>query len=193
MRLAVKAFAAVLLVAVTGAYAQEDREARDDTPSSSREALDALRPTGPVTVKADRVEWVQDNMMKYAGRVSMVSNTLSVLGDSMDIKQAADGQFEAWVRGNPAKLDHAADAKASGVAAQPVHAEAREIHYDSRSGTVNMTGNAILKRGSDIVDGNTIGYIVPERRIRAAGGGNGQVTITFQPPPKKSDSQDQQP
>src|SRR3546814_9518357 len=46
-----------------------------------------------------------------------------------------------------------------------------------------------IKRGDDEVDGDTIGYIVPERRIQAASGGKGQVTIIFQPPPaKKQDS-----
>jgi lipopolysaccharide export system protein LptA len=157
---------------------------------SARDSVNQLRPTGPVTVKADRVEWVQDNMMKYTGNVSMTSNTLTVVGDSMDVKQAADGQFEAWVRGGPAKLDHAPDANATGNMAQPVHAEAKDIHYESRSGTVDMNGNAHLKRGDDVVDGSTIGYVVPERRIRAAGGGDGQVTITFQPPPPKNDGTD---
>ncbi|WP_028080020.1 lipopolysaccharide transport periplasmic protein LptA [Solimonas soli] len=190
MRHTVKVLSAALLIAAAGAHAQSGSEG-DSRKSSARESLDELRPTGPVTVKADRVEWVQNNMMKYSGSVSMTSNTLTVLGDSMDVRQAADGQFEAWVHGAPAKLDHAADPDASGNAAQPVHAEAREIHYDSRSGTVDMTGNAHLKRGDDVVDGNTIGYVVPERRIRAAGGGNnGQVTITFQPPPPKKDAAD---
>lgn len=154
---------------------------------TNREALDQLRPSGPITVKADRAEWVQNNTMKYAGNVSMDSSTLTVRGDSMDVKQAADGQFEAWIHGAPARLDHAADPKADGPAAQAVHAEAREIHYDSRTGTVDMSGGAHLKRGDDEVTGETIGYVVPERRIRAASGGNGQVTITFQPPPPKSD------
>src|SRR3546814_20769414 len=59
------------------------------------------------------------------------------------------------------------------------------IHYDSKSGTASMTGGAHIKRGDDEVDGDTIGYIVQERRIQAASGGKGQVTIIFQPPPAK--------
>lgn len=156
-----------------------------DNKPDARSQAEALRPTGPVTVKADRAEWVQNNQMKYSGNVSMSSDTLVVHGDAMEVRQAADGQFEAWIHGKPATLDHAADPQARGAAAQPLHAEAQEIHYDSQSGTANMSGGAHIKRGNDEVEGDTIGYIVPERRIQAASGGKGQVTITFQPPPPK--------
>ncbi|MGH8445759.1 MAG: LptA/OstA family protein [Solimonas sp.] len=188
----------VALAAAGAAQAQDSTDKGTDKPSaaagkSGRSQLDQLRPTGAVTVKADRAEWVQNNMMKYVGNVSMDSSTLTVRGDSMDVKQATDGNFEAWVHGVPAKLDHAADPDATGPAAQPVHAEAKEIHYDSRTGTVDMNGGAHLKRGDDEVNGETIGYVVPDRRIRAASGGNGQVTITFQPPPPKSGGTDGKP
>jgi lipopolysaccharide export system protein LptA len=195
--------AIVLLVALAVAGAAQAQDAADkgaDKTSAAGKSnrssqLDQLRPTGAVTVKADRAEWVQNNMMKYTGNVSMDSSTLTVRGDSMDVKQATDGNFEAWVHGAPAKLDHAADPDASGPAAQPVHAEAKEIHYDSRTGTVDMNGGAHLKRGDDEVNGETIGYVVPERRIRAASGGDGkgQVTVTFQPPPPKNGGSDGKP
>ena len=164
------------------ALAQEP--ARDKP--SNREQLESLRPTGTVTVKADRAEWVQDNAMKYAGNVKFDSNTLSIRGDEMEVKQAADGQFEAWIRGKPAVLDHAADPKAVGAAAQAVSAQAQQMHYDSRTGTIDLSGDARLKRGNNDVSGATIGYIVPERRIRASSGGSGQVTVTFEPPPPKA-------
>jgi lipopolysaccharide export system protein LptA len=156
--------------------------------SSARKQADELRPTGPVTVKADSAEWVQDNQMKYVGNVSMTSNTMTVRGDSMEVHQAPDGEFEAWVHGKPATLDHAADPTADGAASKPLHAEAREIHYDSRAGKADLTGAAHVTRGDDEVNGETIGYIVPERRIQAASGGKSQVTITFQPPQTNKDA-----
>lgn len=175
---------ALALAPAAYAAAQAPAAAKDGKPSARSQA-EALRPSGPVTVKADRAEWVQNNQMKYSGNVSMSSDTLVVHGDSMEVHQAADGQFEAWIHGKPATLDHAADPGATGVATKPLHAEALEIHYDSKSGTADMSGGAHIKRGSDEVAGDTIGYIVPERRIQAASGGKGQVTITFQPPPAK--------
>lgn len=158
--------------------------AKSDKPAARKQA-DALRPTGPVTVKADSAEWVQNNQMKYTGHVSMMSDTMTVHGDTMEVHQSPNGQFEAWIHGKPATLDHAADPNADGAAAKPLHAEATEIHYDSQSGKIDLNGAAHVKRGDDEVNGETIGYIVPERRIQAASGGSGQVTITFQPPPQK--------
>lgn len=182
----VASFLVVAAVALApAAFAASPAPAAKDSKPSARSQAESLRPSGPVTVKADRAEWVQNNQMKYSGNVSMTSDTLVVHGDSMEVHQSADGQFEAWMHGKPATLDHAADPNATGVAAQPLHAEAQEIHYASQSGTANMTGAAHIKRGDNEVSGDTIGYIVPERRIQAASGGKGQVTITFQPPPPK--------
>lgn len=185
MRHAASFLVVAAIALAPAAFAADPAPAAKDSKASARSQAEALRPSGPVTVKADRAEWVQNNQMKYSGNVSMTSDTLVVRGDSMEVHQASDGQFEAWVHGKPAILDHAADPTATGAAAKPLHAEALEIHYDSQSGTANMTGAAHIKRGDDEVDGNTIGYIVPERRIQAASGGKGQVTITFQPPPAK--------
>ncbi|NGY05819.1 lipopolysaccharide transport periplasmic protein LptA [Solimonas terrae] len=197
MRPAASVSVLVGLVLSTGALAAEPSApaaaapagataTKADAKPDARSQAEEMRPTGPVTVKADSAEWVQNNQMKYTGNVSMTSDTLVVHGDTMEVHQAADGQFEAWIHGQPATMDHAADPQATGAAARPLHAEAREIHYDSQSGTADLTGGAHVKRGDDEVDGETIGYVVPERRIRAASGGNGQVTITFQPPPAKS-------
>ncbi len=189
MRHAVKILACGCLLAAGAATAQSAPAAAPAAKPSARDQLEQLRPTGPVTVKADRAEWVQNNQMKYSGNVSMVSDTLKIRGDTMEVHQAADGQFEAWIRGNLATLDHAADPSATGAAAKALHAEAREIHYDSLSGKADLNGVAHVTRGEDEVNGDTIGYIVPERRIQAASGGGGQVTITFQPPPaKKNDT-----
>lgn len=151
----------------------------------SANTLDALRPSGPVTVKADRAEWVQDSTMKYTGHVTLQSSTLTLHGDSMDVKQLADGNFEALINGAPAVLDHQPQPGTTGPAAQPVHAEAKQLQYISATGTVTLSGDAHLQRGSDEVRGANIGYEVDQRRVRASGDGEGQVTITFTPPPPK--------
>lgn len=180
-------FAALLMLLAGAAFAQPQSGSSERSRDDGRTALDALRPTGPVTIKADRVDWVQDRAMQYSGNVSLSSSTLAVRGSVMDVQQAADGHFVATIRGEPAQLDHAPVAEASGIAAQPVHAEAREIRYDSRAGTADLLGAARLARGKDEIRGESIGYIIAERRIRAASGGSaGQVTITFEPPPAKT-------
>jgi lipopolysaccharide export system protein LptA len=143
---------------------------------------DALRPTGPVTLTADRGEWVESGEMIYEGNVTLQSDTLKLAGARMTVTQLADGQFLAQILGNPARLDHAGRAGASGIAAQSVSAEAERIDYDSRRGVIQLNTKARLLRGTDEVTGEQIDYIVAERRVRASGGSGGQVRIVIQPP-----------
>lgn len=171
--------AALLLVLglVTGlAGAQQKRETN----------VDALRPTGPVTVTADRAEWEQNGAMVYTGNVLLSSDTLKLKGDRLELRQLAGGQFTASVTGNPARLDHPGLKEKNGQAGPPVSAEARTLNYDSRSSMVDILGNAHLTRGKDQIDGDNIGYDAAARRIKAAGGQGGQVKIVIQPPPKAS-------
>ena len=172
----------MLLLAPASARAQD---------TDSRTQLEALRPTGPVTLTADSAEWVQGGEMQYQGNVSLQSDTLQLRGDSMTVTQSADGQCQAQVVGAPAHLDHAGAPEAQGLAAQPVSAQAGRIDYDSRQGVIRLSQKARLLRGGDEVTGEQIDYIVAERRIKAAGGQSGQVRIVIQPP--KPDVQDRDP
>lgn len=169
----------LLLLAPATAQAQADTD--------SRAQIEALRPTGPVTLTADSAEWVQGGEMQYQGNVSLQSDTLQLRGDSMTVTQSADGQFRAQVLGAPARLDHAGSPGAKGLTAQAVSAQAGRIDYDSRQGVIRLSQNAQLLRGGDEVTGEQIDYIVAERRIKAAGGQSGQVRIIIQPP--KPDTQ----
>lgn len=149
-------------------------------------SADTLRPTGPVTLTADRGEWVESGEMLYEGNVTLQSDSLKLAGTRMTVVQLADGQFQAQILGSPARLDHAGRAGASGIAAQSVSAEAERIDYDSRRGVIQLQTRARLLRGGDEVTGERIDYVVTERRVRASGGSGGQVRIVIQPPPNGS-------
>ena len=148
---------------------------------------DALRPTGPVKISADRAEWEKGGAMVYSGRVRMESGDLKLLGDRLELRQFDDGQFEARIDGGPAALDHAG--LPNDVARPPVSAKAKQLRYDSRSDIVEVIGNALLTRGTDEIRGENIRYDVVQRRIQAAGGEGGQVQIVIQPPPRKDSSE----
>src|SRR3546814_3882772 len=109
MRHAASFLVVAALMLAPAAFAADTASSAKDGKPGARSQAEELRPSGPVTVKADRAEWVQNNQMKYSGNVSMSSDTLVVHGDSMEVHQAPDGQFEAWVHGKPATIDHAAD------------------------------------------------------------------------------------
>ncbi len=170
---------AVRVIALGMAVLAGSASAQTPTPS----AQDSLRPTGPVTLTADRGEWAEGGEMLYEGNVSLQSDTLKLTGASMRVTQLADGQFQAQIFGEPAKLDHAGRPGAAGAAGQTVSAAANRIDYDSRRGIIELNEKARLLRGGDEVTGNKIDYVVAERRVRASGGGgSGQVRIVIQPP-----------
>jgi len=170
---------ALALAAVAGvAAAQQNRNP----------AIDSLRPTGPVTVTADRAEWEQNGAMIYTGNVLLTSDTLKLKGDRLELRQLPDGQFTASITGNPATMDHPGLREKDGRIGPPVGARARTLNYDSRSSMVDVLGNAQLTRGTDAINGEDIHYDVAARRIRAAGGQGGQVKIVIQPPPKGASS-----
>ena len=146
---------------------------------------DSLRPSGPVTITADRAEWEQDGAMIYSGNVLLTSDTLKLVGDRLELRQFAGGEIEARITGNPARMDHPGLIEKNGEPGPPVSAQAKTLTYDSRSSMVDLTGNGRLTRGQDAIDGEDIRYDVAARRIRALGGQNGQVKIVIQPPPPR--------
>lgn len=146
---------------------------------------DSLRPSGPVTITADRAEWEQDGAMIYSGNVLLTSDTLKLVGDRLELRQFAGGEIEARITGNPARMDHPGLIEKNGEPGPPVSAQARTLTYDSRSSMVDLAGNGRLTRGQDAIDGEDIRYDVAARRIRALGGQNGQVKIVIQPPPPR--------
>lgn len=147
-----------------------------------------LRPTGPVTISADRAEWEKGGAMVYTGKVQLESGELKLTGDRLQLRQLGDGQFEAKVSGDQAALDHKGILDRDGKVGPPVHAQANLMTYDSRAEQVELSGGALLRRGTDKINGENIRYDVARRRIEAGGGPKGQVRIEMQPPPRKSDA-----
>lgn len=155
-------------------------------PSAAQDdAMASLRPTGPVTIEADSAEWEKGGAMVYTGNVRLNSGELKLKGERLYLRQFDDGEFEARVEGGPALLDHAGLPAEAGQARQPVSARAKVLTYDTRIDIVQITGDALLTRGSDEIRGQDIRYDVEKRRIQAAGGTGGQVRIVIQPPPSR--------
>lgn len=148
---------------------------------NSKPTVASLRPTGPVTINADRAEWEKGGAMVYTGNVRLESGELKLGGARLMLKQFESGEFEARVDGEPATLDHAGlSANADGTR-PPVSAKAKQLTYDSRNDIVEIVGDAVLTRGTDEIKGDKVRYDVARRRIEAAGG----VQIVIQPPAKK--------
>ena len=168
--------ASLIALALSGTAA-----AQDSVSSAS------LRPTGPVTIRADKAEWEKGAAMVYTGNVRLESGELNLAGDRLELRQFAKGEFEAKIGGGPAKLDHKGVRDEKGQPGPPVHAEARMLTYDSRNDIVEVNGAAVLNRGGDLMRGENIRYDVANRRIQAEGGTDGQVEFTIQPPPRDAE------
>jgi lipopolysaccharide export system protein LptA len=138
-----------------------------------------LRPSGPVTITANRAEVTQGNAAVYVGNVQLSSDTLKLDGDRLELKRFADGQYQAKVTGAPAHLAH----PGGGADDPPMSAQAKTLDYDSRSGIVDLVGEAVVTKGGQRIAADTIHYNLIERRIEASGGDGGQVKIVIPPAP----------
>lgn len=177
MSRAVKTFAALLLAAAfMPAHA---------APAKKSSSTDALRPTGPVTITADKAEWSKTGVMIYTGNVSLASDKLQMTGERLELTQLPSSQYTAKITGSLAHLEHAGEPNDKGEPTPTVTADANTLIYDSRTSMVDVLGNAKMTRGKDEVTGSDIHYNVAERRIQATGGNGGQVRIVIQPPPDK--------
>ncbi|WP_029922371.1 lipopolysaccharide transport periplasmic protein LptA [Nevskia soli] len=136
-----------------------------------------MRPTGPVTIAANRAELTQGNTAVYVGNVTLDSDTLKMDGDRLELKRAADGQYVAKITGSPAHMAHAGN----GPDNPPVTAHARTMTYDSRNGTIDLVGESQMTRGDDKTTAETITYHVLEQRYEASGGDGpgGRVKIVI--------------
>jgi lipopolysaccharide transport protein LptA len=137
-----------------------------------------LRPKGPVEITADRTEAVEGTTAIYSGHVNLVSDTLKLDGDRLELKQSADHSFAAKVTGAPAHMSHAG----SGTDNPAMSAHAKTLNYDSRTGLVDLIGDAFVDRSGDTTSADTIRYSLLDRSLQATGGSQ-QVHIVIQPPP----------
>lgn len=178
MSRAVKHFVVLLLAtALVPAFAA--------APAKKSSNSDALRPTGPVTITADRAEWSKVGVMIYTGNVALSSDKLKMNGERLELTQYPNNQYTSKITGSQAHLEHAGEPNEKGEPTPNVTADANTLVYDSRTGVVDVIGNAKMTRGKDEVTGSDIHYNVAERRIQATGGEGGQVKIVIQPPPDK--------
>ena len=178
------ALALVLLVAVPVASFAAKNEGPKVT-DRSKASLTQLpsssdvKPVGPMTIVSDKFDGVQGTSAVYTGNVSMNSETLKFDGDRAELVKSPDGHYLSKITGGPAHLNHIGN----GPENPTVIAHSNSMTYDSKTGLVDLIGDSYLKRGDDEFTADTIHYSVNERRIQAAGGGKGQVTVVIQPPP----------
>ena len=136
---------------------------------------------GPFTITAQYSEGAVTGVTQFRGNVKLVSQDLEIRGDKLELRQTGKGQYEAHVTGSPAQMNHKGE-----NGAPPVTARASEVHYDTRTAIVDLTGSAEVDRGADVMTGDAIRYDVNARRIRARGLNGGQVKLTIPQPVERA-------
>lgn len=146
-------------------------------------------PKGPIKVTSQRADIdEQGKLMLYRGNVRMVSGTLELKGQRLELRQPQPGQYEAHVSGRPARVVQQGQNNAP-----PLSASATEIVYNSRAATLALSGNATLSRGQDVLTGDRISYDLASRRISASGTDGEQIKFVIQPPEDKKAPLDAKP
>jgi lipopolysaccharide transport protein LptA len=132
--------------------------------------------TGPITITAKSGEW-QNDVMIYTGDVVMVSKTLEIHGDRMELHQTGGkkGPYEITVTGTPATMKHLGELPGDPV----TNGRGSKLVYRSGKQEIELIGNAHLDRGKDELNGEVVNYLVPDRRVQASGGAKGQVRIVL--------------
>ncbi|AEY00591.1 lipopolysaccharide transport periplasmic protein LptA [Oceanimonas sp. GK1] len=142
----------------------------------------------PVTIDAGRqlVE-LADNKVTFIDQVVVKQGSIDVRADELVVIRNEQGLQSMTAKGSPATYQQVLNN------GQPVHAEAREIHYDMRARTITLVQDAKLKQNDNIVTGYRIRYFIDKEQMEAESqGGQDRVTTIFLPEQVQDlDNQDQ--
>lgn len=108
-----------------------------------------------------------------SGNVEITKGTIVIRADQVEVRQAADGQQAAVATGAPGKRAYFRQKREGSD--EYIEGEAERLEYDSRSDTVKLVNQAVMRRfrGSTLADevaGNTISYDNTSEVFQVLGG-----------------------
>lgn len=131
-----------------------------------------------VEIEANEAELSEEqDVSVYRGEVVLRRGPLTMQGDELRVvRRPADGRIQATLSGTPATATHRTPGDEV-----PVVAAARRIIYTTLIETLELKGEARIRRGSDELQGDAVIYDVANARIQAEGGDE-RVRIVITPP-----------
>jgi len=138
---------------------------------------------GTMSVAADQAHATgldfEDSHWVFQGGVRIAMDQGQLSSDSADVTFAKKLLVKAIIEGKPAVFDQH-DPRTG----KPVQGHAEVIDYDVAKGIVRFTRNAWLSDGQNEIRGDSLKYIVAERKMvaEAAEQGAQRVHITITPP-----------
>jgi len=117
----------------------------------------------PITIAADSA--TRDDragLTAYEGNVELTQGSLKITADTLTVTHDTSTANIIVATGNPATLTQQPEAD------QPaVNASARRIEYARSENRVHLSDAARIEQDGAIVTGQTIDYLIDERRVRA--------------------------
>jgi len=147
------------------------------------ERADAEKPTN---IEADKLQYDDAKQLTvFTGNVVLTKGTIVIRGDRLVLQQFPDGKQTAVATGKRASFRQ----KREGIE-QIINGFANAIDYDSRSETLKLTGDGLIKRieceaAIDEITGGVIVYNAQTEQFtvdgKAPGDSSGRVRIIIQP------------
>lgn len=146
--------------------------------SLSAWALDSDRKQ-PIAVEADQGSLDQKQQVTtFSGNVVVKQGTLNIHAQTVKVSKNGQSQFMV-ATGQPVRFSQQLEKEGM------VQGEARRVEYSSATNIVKLIGQAKVKRGGDLVEGETITYNtrteVYDVSGSSTGKGNRRVTVVIQP------------
>jgi lipopolysaccharide export system protein LptA len=142
----------------------------------------------PTNIESDRLQYDDAKQTTvFTGNVVLTKGTIVIRGDRVVLRQFPDGLQTAVATGKRASFRQ----KREGMD-QIINGFANEIDYDSRSETLKLTGEGLIKRlecdvAIDEITGGVIVYNAQSEQFtvdgKAPGENSGRVRIIIQPRP----------
>jgi lipopolysaccharide export system protein LptA len=140
----------------------------------------------PTNIEADKLQYDDAKQITvFTGNVVLTKGTIVIRGDRLVLQQFPDGKQTAVATGKRASFRQ----KREGME-QIINGFAHEIDYDSRSETLKLTGDGLIKRlecdvAIDEITGGVIVYNAQTEQFtvdgKAPGDSSGRVRIIIQP------------
>jgi len=127
----------------------------------------------PINIDADQAEVdYKANISRYSGNVVLTQGSIKVRASNVELSRSGQ-RINTKLTGQPATYQQTLD---NGT---PVSASANQIIYGAESGIIELSGNARITRGADVVAAQDIRYNIATGRTV----GSGRVSVTITPPP----------
>ncbi|UOP04928.1 lipopolysaccharide transport periplasmic protein LptA [Conchiformibius kuhniae] len=136
----------------------------------------------PIAIEADQGSLDQKNQVTvFSGNVVIKQGSLNIRAERVRVAQDKNGNQTMQAEGSPVRFGQQLENKGQ------VEGQGNKVEYASATGIVRLSGNAKVRRGGDVAQGETITYNMRSEVYTVLGGkaaglkNGGRVSVIIQP------------